>query len=315
MGRTHAESYAKVEGAEVAAIVDPEREKAEELARSCGARAETDLEAVLKDPQIQVVDICTPTFLHREQVEKAARAGKHVICEKPIALTVEDAEAMVKTVEEAGVKFMVAHCLRFWPEYVTAKRIVERGTVGEPLAVTASRISPPPGWAWAGWILDPKRSGSATVDLLIHDFDFVSWILGKPKKVYARGLISQRGGLDHAFVVIEHEGGRISHIEGGWFMPPDYGLRMTARIVATRGCIEIDNRAEHTLTLHLPEEEPKYPELPAEDGYTEELRYFIRCVREDRKPEVITPEDAITALKVCLATLESAEKGEPVEIT
>jgi len=314
MGRQHVESYENIPEARVVAVVDPQRERAEELAGICGARAETDLEAVLADPEVEVVDICTPTFLHREQVEKAARAGKHVICEKPIALTVGEAEAIVEAVRRAGVKFMVAHCLRFWPEYATAKRIIDRGRVGEPLAVTASRCSPFPGWTWASWILDPQKSGGAAVDLLIHDFDMVSWILGKPKTVYARGLISQRGGLDHAFVVIEHEGGRVSHVEGGWFMPQDYGLRMTLKVIATRGAIEIDNKAEHTLTVHIPEKGPQYPELPAEDGYTGELRYFIGCVREDREPTVITPEDAIIALKTCLAAVKSARERRPVSL-
>lgn len=315
MGRQHVESYGNIPEAQVVAVVDPQREEfAEEVAKICGARAETDLEKVLADPEIEVVDICTPTFLHREQVEKAAQAGKQVICEKPIALTVEDAEAIVEAVRRAGVKFMVAHCLRFWPEYATAKRLIEEGTIGEPLAVTASRYSPFPGWTWTSWILDPKRSGSATTDLLIHDFDMVSWILGRPKTVYARGLISQRGGLDHAFLVIEHEGGRTSHVEGGWLMPQDYGLRMTLKVIATRGVIEIDNKAEHTLVLHLPEKGPQYPELPLEDGYTGELRYFISCVREDREPTVITPEDAIVALKTCLAALKSAQEKRPVSL-
>ena len=151
------------------AVSSRTQERAARVAALCGADAIDDLYAPLERSDVDVVDICLPTPLHREAAERAFAAGKHVLLEKPIALTLEDAEAIVAAAERAGRLLVVGLVLRFWPEYVELRRIAASGELGRPLAASAQRLSPPPGWN--DWMIDPARSGGVCVDLMVHDFD------------------------------------------------------------------------------------------------------------------------------------------------
>src|SRR5262249_39097345 len=146
------------------------RTRGGQVAESVGAEFTTDLDAVLADPEVDAVDVCLPTPLHRSVAERALAAGKHVLLEKPIALTVEDADAIVAAAAAVPDRvFMVGMVLRFWPEYVELQRRMAARELGRPLAVQASRLSPPADWN--DWMADHAQSGGPAVDLMIHDFD------------------------------------------------------------------------------------------------------------------------------------------------
>ena len=153
MGSAHAANYASLgERVRVKTVCGRSPERAARVAEVVGAVAGTDLDAVLGDAEIDAVDICVPTPSHRDVTEQAFAAGKHVFLEKPLALTAEDAEAIVAAAERSGKIFMVGLVLRFWPEYVELARLVERGGIGSPRAVFAQRLSPPADWA--DWLRD-----------------------------------------------------------------------------------------------------------------------------------------------------------------
>src|SRR5207248_5673184 len=134
-----------------------------------GATPTTDLDAAIADPEIDAVDICLPTPIHRATAERALGRGAHVLLEKPIALALEDADAIVEAAARSGRIFMVGLVLRFWPEYVELQRRVASGELGGPRAVNAHRLSPPADWN--EWMADRSQSGGTPVDLMIHDFD------------------------------------------------------------------------------------------------------------------------------------------------
>src|SRR5262245_14848965 len=148
MGSAHAGNYAALaDRVRVKAVCARSLERAARVARTLGAEATVDLDAMLSDPEIDAVAICVPTPLHREVAEAAFAVGKHVFLEKPIALTVEEADAVIEASERSGRMLMVGLVLRFWPEYAELARLVEAGELGRPLTVSTLRLSPPADWA------------------------------------------------------------------------------------------------------------------------------------------------------------------------
>ena len=163
MGKMHAEVYRNLSKARLVAIADIDLEKAQLLADKYGTTAYSGLEELLNQEDIDAVDICLPTFLHKEYVIKAARLGKDILCEKPLALRVEDAEEMIGEAKKAKAKLMIAQVIRFWPEYVKLKKIYESGELGRLLSITLTRLASTPTYAWDNWLTDTQRSGGGVL--------------------------------------------------------------------------------------------------------------------------------------------------------
>lgn len=317
MGRVHGESHREA-GHEVVAVYDLRPEAREALARETGARPAESYEDLLGDPAVEVVDICLPTHLHREYVEAAARAGKHVICEKPIALSLADARAMIETCQAARVHLYIAHVVRFFPEYRRARELVLAGEVGRPGIIRTSRMGGFPA-GWADWYAQPEQGGTVLVDLVIHDFDWLRWTFGEVERVYAKSLTGRTAErLDYALVTLRLASGAIAHVEGSWAHP---GFRYAFEIAGDAGVLEFDSARVQPLVVRPRQAGHgsgpagvEVPESPlAESPYTTQLRHFARCIRGEEKP-VVTAWDAYKALAISLAALESARTGRPVSL-
>lgn len=331
MGKMHAQAYALLPNAEISAVVDRDKERRREFSRDYAAMAYASLDRMLSEANVDMVDVCLPTNLHRRAVQKCAAAGKHVLCEKPIALTLRDADAMISACREAGVKFMVAHVLRFWPEYTVVKQIVDSGSLGAVRSITASRLSPPPEWGWKDWFFNPKLSGGAVVDLHIHDLDQFAWLAGPPQVIFAGGLMNELDAVQSVWTTcLDHPNGAVSFAQGSLTMPASYPFTMTLTVACERGTVEFNSRLTPSLSVYPADGEPEHPQVPdltggaqsAEavgniqelGGYFAEIRYFVDCVEQNRWPDVVTPEDARLALAMCLAARKSAQKGKPVRL-
>src|SRR4051794_7848250 len=192
MGSTHAKAYAAMPDVTVAAIYAPSSDRGDPLAREIGSRWTDDLHAVLADPAIEAVDICLPTPQHREVAEAALAASKHVLLEKPIALSLEDAQALVQVNEATDRVFMIAHVLRFWSEYVEIARRVGSGELGKPRAGFASRRQPFP--AWSALFSRSDLTGGGGIDIMIHDYHAVNWSFCAPQAVTPPGMRHPRSG-------------------------------------------------------------------------------------------------------------------------
>ncbi len=319
MGGMHAACWSNLEDAELVMIADIRRDRAEKLAARYGALASTSAEEVLKRADIDVVDICLPTYLHREFVVKAARSGKHILCEKPIAITLEDADHMLEAVHQAGVKFMVAHVLRFWPEYLKLKEIYEAKELGNLLSLLLERVGPFP--SWSEWMGDPQKSGGAILDLHIHDVDFLRFLLGDPKWTFAQG------SLERVTAVYGYAGVEEVVASGGFVTAPSFPFRMAFRAVFEKGVVEFDSTRPRTFLIYrngeeVPEQwEFKPPfELKGDFGgnidvvwpYFSEISYFAKCIREDREPELASGESAKRSLALIWAERRSLETGKMV---
>jgi predicted dehydrogenase len=254
--------------------------------------------------------------VHREVAEAAFAAGKHVFLEKPLALTVEDGEAIVAAAERSGRIFMVGLVLRFWPEYVELHRLVERGDLGGVRAVFAQRLSPPADWA--DWLRDREQSGGTPVDLLIHDFDQMNALLGTPRSVYA-----SEPEPGHVHAVVEYADGGSGIAEGSMAMPRSYPFTSDIRVLGERGVAEYAfsaapvegegnigaSSSARGLHVYPSEGDPQLVDVESADPWGPEIEEFVACLEAGRQPEQGTGEQALWALKVSLAANRSLASG------
>jgi len=320
MGSAHAANYASLgERVRVKTVCGRSPERAARVAEVVGAVPDTDLDAVLGDAEIDAVDICVPTPSHRDVTERAFAAGKHVFLEKPLALTAEDAEAIVAAAERSGKIFMVGLVLRFWPEYVELARLVERGGIGRPRAVFAQRLSPPADWA--DWLRDREQSGGTTIDLMIHDFDQMNALLGTPRSVHASEPVP-----GHVQAIVGYDGAT-GIAEGSMVMPRSYPFSSNIRVLGTDGVAEYGfsaapvagegnigaSSSARGLHIYPMGGETRLEEVESADPWLPELEYFVACLEQNRFPELGRGEQARQALAVSLAANESLREGRAVQ--
>lgn len=317
MGGMHADCYAELPDAKVVAVADSRLESAKNVADKHSAAAFASGDEVIAMDDVDIVDICLPTPYHKENVLKAAAAKKHVFCEKPIARNMEDGREMIAACEEAGVKFMVGHVLRYFHEYAAARRIIESGAIGKPAMVRTTRASGHP-QGWSNWYANTQMAGGVVLDMIVHDFDFLRWCLGEVERVYAKGLAySDIPGVDYALVTIRFKSGAIAHVEGSWAHPPGFFVKL--EVAGDGGLFEFDSRTSSPLRLSMKAAEGagggvEVPQSPVNvSPYTMELEHFLNCVAEDKEPEV-TGEDALRALEIALSALKSIKTGMPVQL-
>ena len=321
MGAAHAANYKALEGrVRVKTVASRQSERAAAVADSVGAELTGDVDAAFRDPEVDIVDICLPTGLHRETAEAALAAGKHVFLEKPIALTLADADAIVAAAERANGFFMVGLVLRFWPEYVELRRRVSAGELGRPLAVSTFRLSPPADWN--DWMADPAQSGGVPVDLLVHDFDQMNWLLGEPRRVYARAPVP-----GHVLAIVDYDEAQ-GVAEGSMAMPGSYPFSSNIRVLCQGGVAEYSfsaapaedggnigaSFAPRGLRLYPAGGDPVTVPVASADPWGPELAYFVECVEEGRAPEQGTGAQARDALALSLAAARSLESGRPEEV-
>jgi myo-inositol 2-dehydrogenase/D-chiro-inositol 1-dehydrogenase len=322
MGQTHASAWADLReaGAEPVGIV-AQRPNAsvEQLAARYGMRVYERYEALLDD--VDIIDLCVPTDLHHRMALQAAQAGKHIVCEKPIALTEADGRAMIEVCRVAGVRLFVAMVLRFVPQYEAARQVVAAGQIGKPCVIRLSRAAYQPRKETDNWFVDENRSGGMILDLLIHDYDYARWLAGDVVRVFAKSVRDVRPDApgDYALVTLRFADGAIAHIEGGWAYPPGH-FRTSIDLAGTDGVLEwTSDTADplHTYLAHPPVQEAADVGLPAllvsESPFTAELRHFYDALIHD-KPFSVTPEDGLAALQIGLAVRESLRTGRAVTI-
>lgn len=184
MGNVHFNCYKKIKNAELVAVCDVRKDFAlERVGSACPVY--TDIDEMLKNEEIDVIDICTPSYLHAEMAVECLNKGLNVLCEKPMTLTCADAEKVLAAAENSGKKFMVAHVVRFMSQYAFLKKVIDDGKLGKLISLDMRRLSSVPRWSWENWMQDEKKSGGVCLDLSVHDLDFVQSVLGMPERVSA----------------------------------------------------------------------------------------------------------------------------------
>ncbi|MFA5858651.1 MAG: Gfo/Idh/MocA family oxidoreductase [Elusimicrobiota bacterium] len=319
IAKFHASAIESLSTAKLVGVFDINRQAAESIAKiKKGVKVYSSIDELSKDKNVEVVDICLPTTLHHDNVINAANAGKHVFCEKPIARTLKQAEEMVAACKKNGIKFMVGHVLRFFPEYKRAKDLISAGKLGKVGMARLSRLNTFP-LTSSSWYTDIENSGGVVLDMSIHDFDFLHWCFGMPERVYAQGLtyrINKNTPLDYALVSIRFKNGTIAHVEGSWAETSGFSAKF--EIAGEKGILDFDMKKNQPFLLSLRGDSTgnagvNVPESPLKlSPYAMEIKHFIECIDNDKEP-MITGDEAILSLKIALAALESIKSGEVVK--
>lgn len=315
MGSTHAAAW-KETSSTIAGFIAETLAEAEPLAAQYGCRAYDSLEAILQD--VDVIDICTPTHLHKDLVLRAAAAGKDIICEKPLARTVADGQEMIAACKKAGVRLLVAHVARFFPEYVVAKTNLDGGQIGRISTIRLSRGSFRPKKPAGNWFLDEEKSGGILLDLMIHDFDLARWYGGEVESVYAKKVSTgnPEAPIDYGMAILKHSSGAISHVSGAWAYPPPT-FRTSFELSGDAGMMQFDSDATAPIRSLLKKVEGSTPDvgLPSspvsESPYTTQIKEFNAALLSNC-PVRVSAEDGLAALQIASAAMESARTGKAV---
>ena len=324
MGNTHLDIYARRDDVNIVAISDanPARLAGEEKAGGNiegQARGEADLSGVkryadamelIHDTDVELIDICLPTPLHRRFGTAAIATGKHVMLEKPLARTAADAMALADAAAEAEGVVMVGMCMRFWPGWSWLKHAIDRQTFGRTLGVHFTRVAQHPG---GGFYLDGQANGGALLDLHVHDTDFVKHCFGMPRGVFTTGYRKLTSEPDHVATHYLYDGGPSLTAEGGWAMADGFGFRMrfVANFERATAVFDID-AASPLMLYHEGNGEPVA--LEPGMGYEHEIAYMLDCLHRGERPEVVSVRDAAESIRIIEAEAESLETRRVVSL-
>lgn len=328
MAATHIKALRKVPGARLAALCSPSGKRLDgdfsDVTGNVGeadalkvemadVKTFTDFAAMLTDDEIHVIDICSPTATHRDLAVAALRAGKHVICEKPMARTSEEAREMAAAAESNRRILMPAMCLRFWPEWMWLRDAIAEERYGKLLSARFTRIAEPPAWGH-GHFHDGRKSGGALLDLHVHDVDFIRACFGHPKSVSAQGYSKFSGAIDHIVAHYEVEGGAMVHAEGGWAMSPGFGFNMSYLANFEKATVSYDlARSEEALKVHSAGS-TEIIKCAGDDGYTGELQHLTDVLSGVALTTAVDARDGIGALLTCEAALRSIQQQRRVTV-
>lgn len=322
IGRLHFDCWRRCPGAELVAISDrnPGRLAGEWEGKqfNLGAQAQekVDLRGIvtfggaaelIADPNVEAVDICMPTPWHAPLAIAALQAGKHVFCEKPMALSLAECVAMERAAQLAGRQLMVGHCLRYWPHYVKAWELLRSGEFGRAVYASFHRESMAPTWSGSGWYLNARESGGV-LDLHIHDIDVALWWFGRPTSILTNGHV--RDGLPMILdAAWGYENGLAAHLHGAWDSNGGE-FRHAFRLVMEKATLVYD-LARHGGALQLLRggEASAIP-LGETAAHQAEIDDFVTCIRAGRAVERVTPADSRVAVELGLEELQQLEVGQ-----
>lgn len=326
MGVMHLKTYQQIPGARLVAVCDAVRLPVNGVLGGVGgnvAGADTvnlgpnvkpyrEFDELLADPAVELVDLCVPTPLHAPQATAALRAGKHVLCEKPLARTPAIARQIVKAAKSAKTFFMPAMCMRFWPGWSWLKEVAVKKTYGKILAARFRRVCSPPGWSRSTYFKG-DISGGALLDLHIHDTDFVQFLFGRPKSVFSTGLSRFSGAIDHVVTQYQVPGGAIVYAEGSWLLTQGFNMGYTVMFERATADFDLARGAE-ALRLDVEGKPTRTLKLTGPDGYGGELRHIIQAIQSGKPPTIVTAEDGLSAVEICAAEEKSVKTGRPITL-
>lgn len=328
----HLESYQRfVPDAEVVAVYTRSKDRAEAFAKKHNiAEAYSNIDELLEKSNCEVVDICLPNFLHHKACIKAAKAGKHIIIEKPLCLTLEEADEIIQICKENNRKLMYAEELCFAPKYERVRKLVNIGALGDIYMLKQSEKHSGPHSKWFYEI--DKAGGGVMMDMGCHAIAWFRWMLGgnpKVKSVFATMATVLHNkttkGEDNAVTIIEFENGVTCIAEDSW--AKHGGMDDRIEVYGTQGVSYADLfRGNSALTYsecgydYAMEKAGSTKgwtftvyEEAFNQGYPHELKHFIECVREDKQP-LVTGEDGRAVLEIIYAAYESARTGQKVKL-
>ena len=318
MGGMHSACYKVIDGAEIVAVADVRPEKAEEVAKTHGgAKIYATGKELIENAEVDVIDICLPTYLHTEHAVLAMKAGRNVFIEKPVCLTKEEGQILLDTQKETGAKVQVGQVIRLWDEYVWLKDAYDKGEYGKLLSASFKRLSNYPTWAWDNWLHTPEKSGGVAQDMHIHDVDFMRYLLGEPKDFHATAQRDDQGVIQQIFTNFTYEDGEVVSVEACWDYPQDFPFDAGFRVKFEKATVVNDANG---LTVYLKDGGQYKPEIISAfegdneiggnisslGGYYNELKYFVEKLSAGEELAIAPLCEGVKSTELVLDEIASA---------
>ena len=313
MGRTHYGAWKKCRGAKVVAVcvTNPRHLAAKVKGNIAGAADNSALpksirifdsyEKLLAAGGFDIVDLTVPTHLHARMTIAALKAGFHVLCEKPMALTVRDSDRMLAAAKVAKRQLLVAQCVRFFPEYAYVRNLVRNGKYGKVVAADFTRYIAPPKWSVKGsnWFLDEKKSGGLLFDVHIHDLDYIAGTFGKPKSISATFHRNAKGFVDHTTATLVYKDALIT-ADSSFVPSASFVWEGSGRVFFERATVYFGPFYKQALTVYPEKGKPFSPKLSSKTGYEAEIAYFLGMVEGRRQERILSAQDARDSIALLL---------------
>lgn len=322
IGAAHANRYAQVKDAQLTAVVDVDEQRAQQLADKFGLpHVFTDIEEAIQSNTFDAVDICLPTWLHLEATKAAAKAGKHILCEKPMATSLDEADQMIQAAEEGGVVLMIAQCRRYDNFWGAVNKAINDGAIGRPVVWRAisGGNGPQPAWFY-----ERDKGLGPLVDGAIHNYDFARAMFGEPTSVYATGRsFKPVSAPDTGVVIVRFEKGDELQLSWSWGLPPGVQSGNVLEILGPEGALfftppghvqvpECPEGQKQIIVVREGGEVVPYRYEP-NDMYQEEIQGFVDSIRGKRQPYPDGVEGR-KSLAIAMAAIQSIDTGEIVPL-
>lgn len=301
MGENHVRVYHKMEEANLIAVSDVSERALKKIEKKYGAKGYTEYVDLLQNPDIEVVSVCVPTTFHHAVVMEAIKHKKHILVEKPIAFTLNEAEEMISAAKEAGVILSTGHVERFNPAVQKAKELIDDGVIGDIVSAFAKRVGP----------LPPRiKDVGVSIDLAIHDLDIMNYLFEENvTQVYGtmNSSFDDSEFEDHAEIMVSFENESTGIIEVNWLTPYK---RRELELTGTAGIISVDYIKQ---SIEVYGKFAQDIQIKHEEPLKCELKSFLNTVVEEKKP-IITGEDGLKALKMVIAANKSSKAHRPISL-
>ena len=309
MGGCHFGNYAEIKNAELVAVCDVRYDMAKEKVGDKNINVYDSLEKMLENEKLDMIDICTPSYMHKDMAISLLNKGYHVLCEKPMTIDGKDAAEVVEAAKKTNKNFMVAHVVRFMAPYAYLRNVIESGELGKLIRIDMKRISAIPRWSWQDWMRDESRSGGVATDLSIHDLDFVQSILGMPDSIESYRY--QMKDDNDTVVSNLTYGDTLVSCEGTWYNC-DIPFHATFLAVFQNGYVELsDKLCKNGKPVEIEKKEATELELGInvgnDNGYLCEMQYFVDCIEKGEKPSFVTPESSANSVILADMVKEKAK--------
>jgi len=324
ISEAHAQGYLGIpQKAKIVGVADIDKKSAKQKARKWGAPSwYPNFEDLVKGDDVEAVSVCTPTYTHARISLAAMNAGKHVLCEKPIAMNLSEADEMIRISEEEKVVLQIGHHNRFDPIFEETKEIIDNGTIGRICQVKARQAH---GWGWAkgkprSWFAEPDKSGGGTLlDNGCHLFDLLRWLVGEAETIsaYVGRLVYDIQVEDNGVAILQFKNGAIGEVDTSWSYRGDL-FENYIKVYGSEGTI-IADPVRRKLLVHSRFLKPKKlrgwitPFITPANAHTREIQDFIDCILEGKKPRV-SGEDGKRSLELVFAAYTSSKRGERISL-
>lgn len=304
-GKTHANIYSKLKNVKIEGVFGRTEEKLKKLGDELGVFVTNNIDDIIKNPDINLIDVCLPTNVHKKYVVKSLENGKDVFCETPICYTLEEAEVMKSCAEKNNKKIFVDLFFKFSDPHRIAIELIKTKSLGKPLTITAYQKTPP---HWGNMDLD-----KIVQDFMLHNFDFITEIKGMPQSLVANGYYNNNS---HICSTLEYEDG-LASVESSTLLPGKFPFNIGFTIICEHGTIYFDGKYGEKTKQEMKiykNEEIKEVTLPSNDDYEEAIKHVISHIEKNKNSSIISIDEAIKSLNIVLAIKESLNSNCTVSL-